>query len=113
MNVESENRPWGNFKRFTHNELSTVKIITVNPNEELSLQKHAKRQEFWKILSGDPVITIGTEQKTAQKGDEFFVKENTAHRIKAQQQTVEILEIALGDFDEKDIVRLEDRYGRA
>ena len=49
---EKEQRPWGNFERFTLNEKTTVKIITVNAGEELSLQKHNNRTEFWKIISG-------------------------------------------------------------
>jgi mannose-6-phosphate isomerase-like protein (cupin superfamily) len=36
-------RPWGNFRQFTKNEFSTVKIITVRPNETLSLQSHSRR----------------------------------------------------------------------
>ena len=34
---------------FCSNTKSTVKIITVNPNSELSLQFHNNRDEFWKI----------------------------------------------------------------
>ncbi len=113
MNTESETRPWGTFKRFTHNEFSTVKIISINPNQELSLQYHDKRQEFWRVLSGNPIITVGEKSGPAAPGDEFFVDVKTPHRMKAQEKPVDILEIALGDFDEKDIVRLEDRYGRA
>ena len=45
-----EERPWGNFRQFSHNELSTVKIISINPNSSLSLQYHNNRSEFWKII---------------------------------------------------------------
>ena len=48
----TEDRPWGKFEQFTKNEQTTVKIITVNPDAPLSLQKHAKRKEFWRIISG-------------------------------------------------------------
>ncbi len=113
MNKYIENRPWGNFVRFTHNEPSTVKIITVEPNQGLSLQTHHKRSEFWKVLSGNPIITIGDKEVTAQPGDEFFVKEETPHCIATGETKAEILEIAFGTFDEADIVRLNDRYGRA
>jgi len=109
----TETRPWGNFERFTQNELSTVKIITVNPHEELSLQYHLKRSEFWKILSGDPHITVGDNVIDAHPGGEFFELAKEKHRIQAGDIPAVILEIAFGDFEEGDIVRLEDKYGRA
>lgn len=107
-----EKRPWGEFLQLTHNETSTVKIITVSPNQELSLQFHHKRSEFWHVLDGNPRITNGTTIVTANPGDEFLIEKEAQHRIAAGENQVRILEIAFGDFDENDIVRLEDRYGR-
>jgi mannose-6-phosphate isomerase-like protein (cupin superfamily) len=89
-----------------------VKIITVNPGEALSLQHHRNRDEFWHVLSGEGFITIGTERITAKAGDDHFVPRETAHRMEASSSPLVILEIAFGEFDENDIVRLEDRYGR-
>jgi mannose-6-phosphate isomerase-like protein (cupin superfamily) len=54
MKPTEEQRPWGSFRRFTENEISTVKIITVNADQELSLQYHKNRDEFWKVLAGNP-----------------------------------------------------------
>ena len=33
-------RPWGQFQQFVSNEVVTVKIITVDPGQRLSLQTH-------------------------------------------------------------------------
>ncbi len=107
-----EERPWGKFEQFTKNEISTVKIITIKPGEELSLQYHEKRAEFWKVLAGEPTMTIGDKVTQATEGDEFFVAPQEKHRMKAGDREVRILEVGLGEFDEKDIVRLEDNYGR-
>jgi mannose-6-phosphate isomerase-like protein (cupin superfamily) len=107
-----ENRPWGLFREFTKNEKSTVKIITVQPNQELSLQTHKNRDEFWHVISGLGSITKGTEIIEATIGKEFYIPRTTAHRISAGTEGLSILEIATGDFDENDITRLSDRYGR-
>jgi mannose-6-phosphate isomerase-like protein (cupin superfamily) len=112
MALKTETRPWGTFIQFTFNEPSTVKIITVNPGQELSLQIHHKRREFWRILSGNPTITIDDKISEAHVGDEFEVPETAKHRIAAGDSEVQILEISFGTFDEDDIVRLEDKYGR-
>ena len=112
MKIYKEERPWGNFERFTHNEISTVKILTVNPNEELSLQYHHNREEFWRIIDGTGSFTIGDTIKIGQKGDEFFIPKETIHQIKTSNDSVTIIEIAFGNFDENDIVRLKDKYNR-
>lgn len=112
MKKYSEKRPWGSFQQFCENETCTVKIITVNAGEELSLQYHRQRNEFWKILSGQPKLVIGEKSVHGKEGDEFFIPKRTKHRISAGKETVKVLEIAFGKFDENDIVRLEDRYKR-
>ena len=105
-------RPWGNFRQFTHNESSTVKIITVKPNEILSLQSHNHRSEFWCIISGSGTVEIGGIKKDTSTGDEHEIKIGEKHRLGAGPQGMKVLEIAYGDFDESDIIHYEDKYGR-
>lgn len=108
----TEKRPWGEFRQFTKNESTTVKTILVRKGEALSLQYHAKRSEFWIILKGSPEITINEKVVVAKPGDEFVIPIQAKHRVRALDEDVEFLEIAEGDFDEDDIVRIEDAYGR-
>jgi mannose-1-phosphate guanylyltransferase/mannose-1-phosphate guanylyltransferase/mannose-6-phosphate isomerase len=105
-------RPWGQFEQFTQNEKTTVKVISINQDSSLSLQYHNHRAEFWHILSGFPVVTIGEKKINAKPGDEFMVEKKELHQIEAKDSTVKFLEIAFGDFDEDDIVRVKDKYGR-
>jgi len=47
-------------------------------------------------------------------GEKLFIPRETVHRLSATGDApVRILEISFGEFDEEDIVRLEDVYGRA
>ena len=105
-------RPWGNFEQFTHNEQTTVKLINVNAQSELSLQYHENRSEFWRVISGNPIIVIGDNIKEAKVGDEFFIPKLTEHQIKTTKGPACILEIAFGHFDEDDIIRIRDIYNR-
>ncbi|MDB5266565.1 MAG: mannose-6-phosphate isomerase, type [Parcubacteria group bacterium] len=105
-------RPWGEFREYAENEPVTVKTIFIKDGESLSLQYHEHRGEFWHILKGTPEVTIGGEKVMAKAGDEFETPPNVEHRIAAVGGDVEFLEIARGQFDEKDIVRTEDKYGR-
>ena len=109
---EKDIRPWGSFERFTLNEATTVKIITVAPLQAFSLQTHAHRQEFWRILKGTGTITVADTHTEAVEGDQFMIQVGDQHRAEAGPEGLEFLEIAFGTFDESDITRLEDRYGR-
>ncbi len=107
-----EERPWGSFERFTENEKSTVKIITVNPHEAFSLQHHERREEKWHILGGEGKITVGEETFLVEVGKDFDIKPGIDHRVEAGDKAVVILEVSLGDFNEEDIIRIKDKYGR-
>lgn len=106
-------RPWGQFEQFVTNEPCTVKIITVEPGHRLSLQTHDLRGEFWRVLDGTLLVTVGQETRTVQGGDSVWVPPNTLHRMEnLSGAAVRVLEIAFGDFDESDIVRHQDDYAR-
>ncbi len=112
MKTRFVKKPWGGFEEFCKNAECTVKIITVNPGESLSLQYHKRRDEFWRVLAGNPSITAGEKTVQGREGDGFFIPKGTEHRISAGKETAKVLEISFGKFDEKDIVRVEDKYGR-
>ena len=111
-NPVKNNRPWGSFEQFTLNLSSTVKIITIDPESSLSLQRHSHRSEFWKVISGTAVATLEDKTLNLADGDHLFVPVNAIHRLTGGPAGARILEIAVGDFSESDIVRLEDGWGR-
>lgn len=107
-----ETRPWGNFVEFVKNQPCTVKIITVEKGQAFSLQYHESRDEFWRIISGKGLATVGDQKKEIAVGDDYFVPRKSLHRIEAVDEPVVLLEISYGNFDEEDIVRIEDKYDR-
>jgi mannose-1-phosphate guanylyltransferase len=107
-----EVRPWGRFERFTLNEKSTVKLVYLDGGKRLSLQYHNNRTEFWKVINGPVKVQIGNETKTLQTGDSIEIPMKVTHRLIGAGHDAIILEISTGEFDESDIVRLEDDYAR-
>jgi mannose-6-phosphate isomerase len=106
-------KPWGRFEQYTHNLTSTVKIITVSPGGILSSQYHHHRDELWVVL--DPGARVELDGKVLEPGpgERLFIPRETVHRLSCTGEApVRILEISFGEFDEEDIVRLEDAYGR-
>jgi mannose-6-phosphate isomerase-like protein (cupin superfamily) len=104
-------RPWGVFKQFVLNEKCTVKIIEVKSMQELSLQKHKKREEKWYFITPG-IVQIGGNIKKIKEGGMITIKKNVPHRILAGANEVKVLEISSGNFEEKDEIRLEDKYNR-
>lgn len=112
MNPITVKKPWGSFTRITDNKPSTVKLLYIDKGEEFSLQYHTQRTEFWKILKGNPEVVIGDKRELTKEGDEFVIAPNVKHRICAPVDDVVVLEISTGQFDEDDLVRIEDKYNR-
>ena len=106
-------RPWGSFRQLTHNSLSTVKIHKIKPGQENSWQSHTKRKEFWHIVSGSGIIRVEDKEYNVVPGDEYSAPVGAKHRWIAGPEGMVLIEVATGDFDEKDIIRYEDDYGRA
>lgn len=116
--ISHEERPWGNYEvlsSFTQDTVDVViKKIVVNPGKRLSLQSHRGRDESWLFIAGHGEVTIGDEEKTVQKGSVVSAPKGTKHRI-ANTDPIEplvLIETSVGVFDEQDITRYEDDFGR-
>ena len=111
VEVYTDIRPWGKFEKFHENELCTVKLIYINSNSRLSLQYHQHRWEFWKILKGTAEVELEGAKVSVKEGEHIKIGTGVKHRIKAYEDYI-VLEISYGRFDENDITRIEDDYGR-
>ena len=103
-------KPWGFFEKLTDNEITTVKLISINAGKRTSLQFHEHRSEKWYVLSGDG-YAMNPDKKRVKPGDKLFISKTTVHRLEAITD-MKILEISFGNFQESDIKRLEDDYNR-
>lgn len=121
-----EKRPWGEFEVLLDAPNVKVKRITINAGEQISLQRHQRRSEYWTCVSGRlevfrcSVLHIMSEQKNpncktiVDPGQTAFIRKGVVHRAKAiGDQDAVFIEIQLGDyFGEDDIERFLDDYGR-
>ncbi len=109
-------RPWGDFYGWDSGRKWYVKTMYVKPGKRLSLQYHKRRSERWILVEGDATaITVenGKHKETPLKvGDTFIVPKGVAHRLTSKKGGI-LVEVAVGSsFNEEDIVRLEDDFGR-
>ena len=115
VNTEIFSRPWGFYKTTVLNDYYQSKVISVIPNQQLSLQSHNHRDEYWIITHGNGLFTLNDEIKEVKAGDTLFISKQAKHRIKNidDKESLIITEVQLGDyFGEDDIIRYEDQYGR-
>ncbi len=104
-------KPWGEFENFKKEATWNLKTITVEKGQRLSLQSHKKREEVWVLVEGKATAIVGDEKIRMKPGDLVRIKKKQKHRIESVSGA-KLVEVGLGDFDENDIVRYEDDYGR-
>lgn len=109
---KKEKRPWGEFKIIHKEPGITIKIITVKPYQRLSLQSHKLRDEMWLLLQGSALCEIDYYSDRMKKGVAYIIPKKARHRLTGGKKGCKILEVSFGEFDEKDIVRYQDDYGR-
>jgi mannose-6-phosphate isomerase-like protein (cupin superfamily) len=110
-------KPWGHEIWWALTERYVGKILHVRQGESLSLQYHEVKDETILIQSGRllfetrPAGEQGELRRIEMEpGDVFHITPGTLHRMTGLTDC-DILEVSTPELD--DVVRLEDRYGRA
>lgn len=113
-------KPWGGYRNVAEGGGYKIKILVLLPNEATSLQSHEHRKEVWTIAKGTAIITYGNsdgnKEFVLKQGDTVKILAGYKHRITnySAEDPLIITEVWLGDIlDEEDIIRYEDKYGRA
>ena len=109
-------KPWGHELIFAVTDRYAGKLLVVNAGESLSLQFHKVKDEAWYMLEGRAELELGAagegvlNTEVVAAGASFHFPPGTVHRLRAIEDTT-ILEVSTPELE--DVVRLEDRYGRA
>ncbi len=109
-----DHRPWGYYEVLCDEQKFKVKKIVVHAGKRLSLQRHQGRSEHWHIIEGKALVTVDNNIITLHSGASIDIPQRAVHRIEnTGDQDLTFIEIQRGDyFDEHDIERLEDDFGR-
>ena len=110
-------KPWGHEIWWARTDRYVGKILHVRKGESLSLQYHKVKDETILLQSGRLLFetrAVGEEgdlkRLEMEPGDVFHIVPGTLHRMTGLEDC-DILEVSTPELD--DVVRLEDRYGRA
>lgn len=106
-------RHWGTFNQYAFNQEVTVSLMVVQPDKRLSFQSHTGRAELWIVLDPGAEIQLNDDILHPQPGDEVFIPANARHRLSCNGTTeIRVLEIAFGNWQQADITRYDDDFGR-
>ncbi len=112
--VRRVEKPWGYELHWAHTDRYVGKIIHVNKGHALSLQYHEVKDETIHLWSGKLLFEIEVDGTLVGRemlpGESVHIPPRTVHRMTAIEDS-DILEASTAELD--DVVRLEDRYGRA
>ena len=76
---------------------------------------HHHRAEHWIVVSGTAKVTIAEETKLLSENQSVYIPIGAVHALENPGRLpLEMIEVQSGSYlGEDDIVRFEDRYGRA
>jgi quercetin dioxygenase-like cupin family protein len=107
-------KPWGYELHWAKTERYVGKVIHVNAGHALSLQYHNLKDETIFLYSGKLLFEIQEQGELRRRemspGEFVHITPKTIHRMTAIEDS-DIFEVSTPELH--DVVRLEDRYGRA
>jgi mannose-6-phosphate isomerase len=107
-------KPWGYELIWAHTDRYVGKVLHINKGESLSYQFHRIKDETIRLLAGVLELDIekdGQQQKLRlAAGENLHILPLMKHRMIAIEDC-DVLEVSTPELE--DVVRLEDRYGRA
>jgi mannose-6-phosphate isomerase-like protein (cupin superfamily) len=116
-NPKRVEKPWGYEIWWARTDRYVGKILHINKGASLSLQYHEVKEETMLVQSGRMLVeTKGKDEPgelrriEMKPGDVFHVTPGTLHRMTGLEDC-DLVEVSTPELH--DVVRLEDRYGRA
>jgi len=108
-------RPWGAYTVLEEAPGFKIKRIEVKPGAALSLQLHHRRSEHWVVVAGVAKVTRGEDTFVVNVNGSTYIPVETRHRLEnPASEPLVMIEVQCGDYlGEDDIVRFDDKYGRA
>ena len=108
-------KPWGYEIVYGLTDRYCGKLLFIRKDEQLSLQFHREKDEVVYVHEGRIELEAGEpgnplDVEIVGPGRAFHLTPGVVHRWRALEDTI-VLEVSTPEID--DVVRLEDRYGRA
>jgi len=104
-------KPWGYEIWLAHTKRYLGKIILIRKGHRLSRQYHRLKQETLYTDRGRYIMEIGNKKRIIKETESLTINPGIVHRMHAKFGDVRLIEVSTPH--PKDVVRIEDDYGRA
>ena len=102
-------KPWGREIWIAVEDEYVGKILEIKKGTRTSLQYHEKKKETIYVLQGVLKVETKTEELILHEGDAITLNPGDVHRLTAVDD-LRLIETSTSQL--KDVVRVEDDYGR-
>jgi mannose-6-phosphate isomerase-like protein (cupin superfamily) len=113
--VRRVEKPWGYELIFAHTDRYVGKVLHINAGEALSLQYHERKDETLYLAAGAVLLLVEENGAMIERrlgaGESYRIRPFVKHRMVGGPEGCDLLEVSTPELD--DVVRIEDRYGRA
>ena len=113
--VRRVDKPWGYELVFAHTDRYVGKLLHVDAGHALSLQYHERKDETLYLAAGSMEFQVEEDGELVVRelrlGEAYHIPPHTRHRMIAGPEGCDLVEVSTPELE--DVVRLEDRYGRA
>lgn len=108
-----EVRPWGLFTNLGNGSGFRVREVVVDPERQLTLQRHDGRDEHWIVVEGRASVQLGSSTREVPAGNSVLVPRGTLHRLgNAGPVPLRVIEVQVGEvLGEEATQRLEEGTG--
>jgi len=103
-------KPWGYEEVLIETEKYVVLRMFIRKGEETSLHKHVERDEHFIVVSGSGLLVRSGVSIPVREWDVVSVRSGELHKWVALED-LEVIEVTTHPLS--DLVRVEDKYGRA
>ena len=110
-----EQRRWGEYRVldasvFPDGAKALTKELIIKAGQQLSYQRHARRSEFWTIVSGRGQVVLDGLAQDVRAGSAIKILAGVLHAARAQED-LHVIEVQVGDIlVEEDIERFGDYW---
>ena len=106
-----EKREWGEYRVldyqiYENGTQCLTKELIIQPDKNISYQKHEHRSETWTVVKGKGQLLINDEVRPITAGDSVSIGLEDKYSVKALEEELHIIEVQMGDnLVEDDIER--------
>jgi len=111
--MKATQKPWGKEYLLFQNEQVAIWHLFIDSGEQTSFHSHPNKKTGLVVLRGAAKVSFLSDYQKLFSGDKTMIRHGVFHSTKNMTEyPLELLEIET-PVDKQDIVRLQDKYGRA